>query len=193
MDPMYFSAPADWRAWLAAHGASATELWLGFYKVGATQRGITYAQAVDEALCAGWIDGVRKRADDARFVIRFTPRKPRSIWSAVNIKRVGELAALGRMLPAGEAAFAVRDEARSKIYSFEQREVVLSETYAQQLRADETAWRWFQVQPANYQKMATWWVMSAKREETRARRLATLIAECAAGRRLEQFTKWSGK
>jgi uncharacterized protein YdeI (YjbR/CyaY-like superfamily) len=193
MDPTYFSTQDEWRAWRAAHGASATELWLGFYKVGVGQRGITYAQAVDEALCAGWIDGVRKRMDDARFVIRFTPRKPTSIWSAVNIKRVGELTALGRMLPAGDAAFAARDEARSKVYSFEQQNAALSEAHAHQFRADEAAWRWFQAQPASYQKMATWWVMSAKREETRAKRLATLIADCAAGRRLEQFTKWSGK
>jgi uncharacterized protein YdeI (YjbR/CyaY-like superfamily) len=137
------------------------------------------------------IHTVRRRVDDTRFVIRFTPRQPRSIWSAVNIERMGELAALGLMLPPGEAAFAARDEARSKVYSFEQRDVTLADARVQQLRADEAARRWFQTQPASYEKLAVWWVMSARREETRAKRLATLIAECAAGRRLEQFTKWS--
>jgi uncharacterized protein YdeI (YjbR/CyaY-like superfamily) len=193
MEPTYFGTQADWRAWLAAHGADASGLLLGFYKVGASERGITYAQAVDEALCAGWIDGVRKRVDDERFTIRFTPRKSRSIWSAVNIKRVGELAALGLMLPAGSAAFAARDDERSKVYSFEQQSVSLSEAFEQRFRADETAWRWFQAQPASYRKQAIWWVTSAKREETRASRLATLIADSAAGRRLEHTIKWSGK
>jgi uncharacterized protein YdeI (YjbR/CyaY-like superfamily) len=193
LNPTYFGAQAEWRAWLAAHGASATELWLGFYKVGAAQHGNTYAQAVDEALCAGWIDGVRKRVDDARFAIRFTPRKPRSIWSAVNIKRVGELETLGLMLPAGRAAFAARVEQRSRVYVFEQTDIAFGEAYRQQFAADAAAWGWFQAQPASYRKVAIWWVMSAKRDETRAKRLATLIVESAAGRKLEQFTKWSGK
>ncbi|HEV2236432.1 MAG TPA: YdeI/OmpD-associated family protein [Ktedonobacterales bacterium] len=193
VDPTYFGAPADWRAWLAAHGADASELWLGFHKVGAATRGITYAQAVDEALCAGWIDGLRRRVDDERFTIRFTPRKPRSIWSAVNISRVGELEALGRMLPAGSAAFAARSEERSRVYSFEQQRAGLSAAFEERFRADEGAWRWFAAQPASYRKQASWWVMSAKREETQARRLATLIADSAAGRRLEYTTKWSVK
>jgi uncharacterized protein YdeI (YjbR/CyaY-like superfamily) len=193
MEPTYFRAQGEWRAWLAAHGADASELLLGFYKVGANARGITYAQAVDEALCAGWIDGVRKRVDGDRYTIRFTPRKPRSIWSAVNIKRVGELTALGLMLPAGSAAFAARKEERSRVYSFEQRHAALSEAFAERFRADDAAWRWFQAQPASYRKQATWWVMSAKREETRASRLTTLIADSAAGRRLEHTIKWSSK
>ncbi len=193
MDPTYFGTQADWRAWLAAHGDEATELWVGFYKVGAATRGITYAQAVDEALCAGWIDGLRKRVDDARFTIRFTPRKPGSIWSAVNIKRVGELEALGQMLPSGRAAFAARAEERSRVYSFEQPDAALSGEHAAQFQANEAAWRWFAAQPAGYRKQAIWWVTSAKREETRAKRLATLIADSAAGRRLEHTIKWSGR
>jgi uncharacterized protein YdeI (YjbR/CyaY-like superfamily) len=193
VDPTYFHTQADWRAWLAAHGAEATELWVGFYKAGTAERGITYAQVVDEALCAGWIDGVRRRVDAQRFTIRFTPRQPRSIWSAVNIARASELEALGLMLPTGRAAFAARDEERSRVYSFEQEHVVLSAEQIAQFQSHEAAWRWFEAQPAGYRKTATWWVMSAKREETRARRLATLIADSAAGRRLEQFTKWSGR
>jgi uncharacterized protein YdeI (YjbR/CyaY-like superfamily) len=192
-EPTYFSTQAEWRAWLVAHGAGATELLLGFHKVGAAQRGITYAQAVDEALCAGWIDGVRRRVDDARFTIRFTPRKPSSIWSAVNIRRMGELEALGRLLPAGRAAFAARSEERSRVYSFEQQGAALSDGFAAEFQANDAAWRWFQAQPPGYHKQAIWWVMSAKREETRAKRLATLIADSAAGRRLEHTIKWSGK
>jgi uncharacterized protein YdeI (YjbR/CyaY-like superfamily) len=193
MDPTYFRTQADWRVWLAAHGTSATEILVGFYKVGAAGRGIAYAQAVDEALSAGWIDGVRRRVDERRFTIRFAPRKPRRIWSAVNVKRANELEALGLMQPAGRAAFTARDDERSRVYSFEQQHAALSAAYLQRFQADAAAWRWLTAQPAGYRKTASWWVMSAKREETRARRLATLIADSAAGRRLELMTKWSGK
>jgi uncharacterized protein YdeI (YjbR/CyaY-like superfamily) len=183
-DATYFESPEAFRAWLAEHHATATELWVGFHKKHTGRPSLDWAQSVDQALCFGWIDGIRKRVDDDRFVIRFTPRKPGSNWSAVNIGRVAELEAMGLMQPAGRAAFARRREQQSGIYSYEQRPADLPEAYAARLRADERAWAFWQGQPPGYRKTATWWVVSAKQEETRLRRLASLIDECANGRRI---------
>jgi uncharacterized protein YdeI (YjbR/CyaY-like superfamily) len=145
---------------------------------------------VDEALCFGWIDGLRRGVDEHSYAIRFTPRKPRSTWSAVNLARVAELTAQGRMRPAGTRAFEQRVEERSGIYAYEQREnAALDEASVRQFRANQQAWDFFQAQPPSYRKTATWWVVSAKKEETRRKRLAKLIADSAAGRTFAQFTR----
>lgn len=159
-------------------------LLLGFHKKGSGQGGITYAEALDEALAFGWIDGVRKSLGAESYTIRFTPRRAGSIWSDVNTRRVGELAAMERMAPPGLAAFAARDEAKSRQYSHEQRSHGLDPAYEAQLQANPTAWAFWQAQPPGYRRNASWWVMSAKREETRQKRLATLIEDSAAGRRI---------
>lgn len=181
--PTYFETPEQFRAWLKKNHASATELYVGFYKKGSGKPSITWPESVDEALCVGWIDAVRKRIDHERYYIRFTPRKPKSIWSAVNIKRIGELKALGRLQKAGLAAFESRDTTRSNKYSFEQ-SVPIEFTPAQltQFKTNKKAWTWFESKAPSYRKAATWWVISAKREETKAKRLLTLIEDSAAGK-----------
>ncbi|CAA9576483.1 MAG: putative periplasmic membrane protein [uncultured Thermomicrobiales bacterium] len=190
MTPIYFASSAEFYAWLDEHHDSAPELWVGFHKKGSGQPSITWAEAVDQALCFGWIDGVRKRVDDQRYAIRFTPRRPRSIWSAVNIARVPELEALGMMRPAGLAAFAARTEGRSNLYAYEQGdEVALGEDFERQFRADERAWAFFGAQAAWYRKTAVWWVVSAKQDATRRRRLATLIEDSSQGRTVAPLTR----
>ena len=185
LKPKYFATPAAFRAWLEAHHATSTELLVGFYKRGSGKSSITWPESVDEALCFGWIDGVRRSIDDERYTIRFTPRKARSTWSAINIKRVAELTKLGRMQPAGMEAFARRQETKSQIYSYEQRvEATLDDEFQRQFRANRRAWEWFQTQPTWYRRTATYWVMTAKKEETRRKRLATLIADSANGNRI---------
>jgi uncharacterized protein YdeI (YjbR/CyaY-like superfamily) len=186
----YFSSPAELRAWLEAHHDTETELWVGYYKKGTGMPSLTWSEAVDEALCFGWIDGVVRRVDEKRHVQRFTPRKATSNWSAVNIAKVAALRAEGRMRPAGEAAFARRRDDRSAIYSYEQREnPVLEPEQEARLRANEAAWAYFSARPPSYRRVALYWVVSAKKPETRARRLATLIEESAAGRPLKQFIR----
>ena len=186
MSPTFFRAPADFRQWLERNHDTAPELWVGFHKKGSGKPSITWPQSVDEALCFGWIDGVRKSIDADSYVIRFTPRRPRSIWSLVNVKRVEELTKLGRMTPAGLRAFEARDPARSGVYSFEQRKesMTLAPPYEAKLRANRKAWAFFQSQAPYYRRMASLYVMSAKKEETRLRRLATLIEDSAKGQRL---------
>lgn len=164
------------------------ELWVGFYKKDSGKPSITWPQSVDEALCFGWIDGIRKSIDDLSYKIRFTPRKTRSIWSSVNIKRAQELIEQGLMQPAGLKAFAAREENRSGIYSYEQRSPELPDQYAKKLKKDRTAWKFFQEQPPSYRKAANWWVQSAKKEETRLKRLERLIQLSAARQRIPQFT-----
>jgi uncharacterized protein YdeI (YjbR/CyaY-like superfamily) len=188
MDVKFFKTPSDLREWLRENHDKAGELWIGFYKKSSGRGGITYPEAVDAALCFGWIDGIRKSVDDTSYTTRFTPRKPGSNWSMVNIKRVGELSDLGLMEPPGLKAFAARDEAKSRQYSYEERSRKLDDAYEEQFRANESAWTFFQAQPPGYRKTASWWVMSAKREETRRRRLATLISESEQGRRLAAVT-----
>jgi uncharacterized protein YdeI (YjbR/CyaY-like superfamily) len=189
-DVAYFDGPEAWRAWLETHHADATELWVGYHKRATGRPSLTWAESVDQALCFGWIDGIRKRVDDERYTIRFTPRTARSVWSRVNIERVAELNAQGLMRPAGLTAFAARDDRRSGIYSFEQREDPrLSAEQEAAFRADAAAWAWFAAQPPSYRRPATWWVVSAKQEATRARRLATLIADSGQGRRIAPLTR----
>ncbi len=193
-EAIYFASPAEFRAWLERHHESETELLVGYWKRATGKPSLTWSEAVDEALCFGWIDGVRRGVDGERHVQRFTPRKPRSTWSAVNIAKVEQLRAEGRMRPAGEAAFARRQDDRSAIYAYEQRDnPVLEPEHEARFRADAAAWEFFSSAPPSYRKPALWWVVSAKRPETRERRLAKLIEDSAAGRRLEQFTKWTKK
>lgn len=187
-EPVFFATPEDFRAWLEEHHADADELLVGFWKKGSRRPSITWPESVDEALCFGWIDGVRRRIDDEGYSIRFTPRKPSSTWSAVNVARVAELVGAGRMRAAGEAAFAARTEKRSATYSYEQGDVAFTPEQEAELRRDPAAWEFFSAQPASYRKAVTWWVLSAKRAETRTRRLQVLAEHNAARRRLAQFT-----
>src|SRR6266487_3449043 len=170
----FFNSPSDFRQWLEKNHDKASELWLGFYKKSAGKTGITYAEALDEALCFGWIDGVRKSIDDISYMIRFTPRKSRSIWSLVNTKRAEELRKLGRMKQSGLAAFQQRDPRRTGVYSFERAASKLGPVYEKKFRANKDAWDFFQNQPPGYRRLASFWVASAKKEETRLRRLAQL-------------------
>jgi uncharacterized protein YdeI (YjbR/CyaY-like superfamily) len=188
LKPKFFKSPADLRKWFEAHHASAPELWVGFFKKDSGKASVTWPQSVDEALCFGWIDGIRKGIDDRTYKIRFTPRKSRSAWSAVNIKRAGELVDQGLMRSAGLKAFAAREENRSGIYSYEQRSPELPEQYAKQLKGNLPAWKFFQAQPASYRKAVNWYVLSAKKEETRLKRLNHLINHSAQGQRIPQFT-----
>jgi uncharacterized protein YdeI (YjbR/CyaY-like superfamily) len=183
MKPTFFASLPAWRAWLEEHHAETSELWVGFYKKSSGKPSITWPESVDGALCFGWIDGVRKSLDEVSYVIRFTPRRPRSIWSAVNIKRVQTLKKMGLMQPAGLKAFQRRTGDRSEIYAYEQRKgAKLSAADAKQFRGHKKAWSFFQSQPPWYRRTASWWVISAKREDTRRRRLATLIEDSENGR-----------
>ncbi len=188
MSPAFFETPADFRAWLAEHHAAATELLVGFYKKGSGRPSLTWPESVDEALCYGWIDGVRRGVDAGSYTVRFTPRKAGSIWSSVNIEKVRVLTELGRMQPAGLAAFEARKADRSGVYSHEQGDVAMPEPYLGLLRADAAAWAFFERQPASYRKAASWWVASAKKDETRRKRLDALVAFSAQGERVPQFT-----
>ena len=185
--PTFFATPADLRRWFAKNAASTPELLVGFHKKGSGKPSITWPESVDEALCVGWIDGVRRRIDDTSYTIRFTPRRPGSIWSAINIAKVKELTAAGRMKPAGLAAFAAR-RAEGPGYSYKQ---LMTSAFApeqeRRFRKNAAAWRFFSAQPPGYRQHATYWVVSAKKDDTRERRLATLIADSAAGRRLARL------
>ena len=193
MEPTFFATPPEFRQWLEKHHESALELMVGFYKKGSGRPSITWSEAVDQALCFGWIDGRSKRIDDDGYFIRFTPRRPSSIWSSVNIAKVAELTRLGLMEPAGLRAFEKRTEKKSKIYSYEQTgEIKLDETYERRFRADKKAWSFFQSQAAWYQRAATWRVMSAKKEETRLKRLGELIESSESGRTIPQLTRPKG-
>jgi uncharacterized protein YdeI (YjbR/CyaY-like superfamily) len=184
-EPVFFETPEAFRAWLAKHHAAHVELLVGFWKVGCGKPCMTWPQSVDEALSFGWIDGVRKRIDDLSYTIRFSPRKPGSNWSAINIARVAELTADGRMHAAGLAAFEKRSAARSGIYAYEQRDQARLDAAAEKrFRADRKAWRFFEAQPPGYRHLAIWRVVSAKREATRESRLAALIEASARGERL---------
>jgi uncharacterized protein YdeI (YjbR/CyaY-like superfamily) len=184
MAVQFFRTPADLRKWLQKHHASAVELWVGYYKVASGKASITWQESVDEALCFGWIDGIRKTIDAERYTNRFTPRKAVSTWSAVNIRRVQALIEKKRMQPAGLKAFEARREYRSGIYSYEQRPTELVEPYLSLMKRDKAAWVFFQAQPPSYRKTLTWYVISAKQEQTRLKRLKTLIEACTRGRRL---------
>jgi uncharacterized protein YdeI (YjbR/CyaY-like superfamily) len=183
--PSFFATPAAWRRWLERHHRATKELWVGFWKRHTGKPSITWPESVDEALCYGWIDGLRRSRDADSYVIRFTPRKPDSHWSLVNVRRVAVLKKERRMRPAGLEVFAARDEKKSGTYSFEQRRSVkLTGAYLKALKADAAAWRFFSAQAPWYRRTAAFYVMSAKKEETRQRRLATVIADSARGRRI---------
>jgi uncharacterized protein YdeI (YjbR/CyaY-like superfamily) len=182
--PSFFESGAHFRRWLAANHQEADEVWVGFWKAHTGRGGLTYEEAVEEALCFGWIDGLVKRVDELAYKQRFTPRRPRSIWSAVNIRKVEALRKAGRLARAGLAAFEGRDPSRANLYSGENRQVVLCLAYEKRFRARNAAWRFFETQPAGYRRTAMFWVMSAKREQTRDRRLARLIEDSAKGLRV---------
>lgn len=184
MKPKFFRSPAEFRGWLSKHHDTESELLVGFHKKNSGKKSVTYAEALDEALCFGWIDGVRKSYDDNSYTIRFTPRKPKSIWSLVNVGHVKRLEKEGRMQPAGKAAYERRDEKRTGIYSFENRPKQLSTAYEKQLQANAKAWEFFQNQPPYYRRTISFWVMSAKKEETQLSRLARLIEASANGKRV---------
>jgi len=185
MKPAFFETPADFRRWLKENHASETELWVGFYKKSTGKPTITWPEAVDQALCFGWIDGVRKTLDAESYTNRFTPRRRGSNWSLVNIKKAQELIESGLMQPPGKRAFEARDPAKSGIYLFEQQTTAtLPPVEKKRFKANKRAWQFFESQPPGYRKLAIRWVLNAKLEATRDRRLATLIRDSAAGRRL---------
>ena len=182
----FFLNPLHFRAWLEKHAATENELLAGFYKVDSGHPSMTWSESVDEALCYGWIDGVRKRIDDASYTIRFTPRKTTSIWSAVNINKFNDLQQQGRMTPAGEKAFSHRTEAKSRIYAFEQAESAeLSDQELQAFKRDKTAWAYFESCPPGYKKQMLHRITTVKRAETRATRLAKLVEACKKGERIQ--------
>ena len=184
-EPRFFADGLAFRAWLEQNAATEAALVVGYYKVGSGRPSMSWPESVDEALCFGWIDGVRKRIDDAAYQIRFTPRKPTSIWSAVNIAKMEVLQAQGRMRPEGLAAFALRRDDRSAVYSFEQADVSALSPAEQEAFAQHTAaYAYFAGTPPSYKKQLLHWITTAKRPETRAARLAKLVSACAAGERI---------
>ena len=188
MDPTFFASPAAFRKWLEKHHGKATELLVGFYKKDSGRPSITWPESVDQALCFGWIDGVRRRIDDVSYSIRFTPRKSISTWSAINIGRVAELTKLGLMQPAGLRAYAQRREDKSAIYAYENAVRTLAPADEKRFRANRKAWAYFTAQAPSYRRVCIYWVTSAKKDETRERRLATLIDDSAHGRRVGAVT-----
>ena len=184
MEPIFFETPAEFRAWLEEHHADESELLVGFHKTSSGRPSMTWPESVDQALCFGWIDGVRKSIDESSYQIRFTPRGPRSIWSAVNIARVKVLTGEKRMQPGGLAAYAKRKDNKSGIYAYEQRHDRLEEPYAGLLKTNKAAAAFFEAQPPYYRKRMGWWIVSAKKEATRMERLAKLIDVCARKERI---------
>ena len=184
----FFKTPSQFRKWLDNNNGRSIEIWVGLYKKDSTERGITYSEALDQALCYGWIDGALESIDENVWMKRFTPRKPGSIWSLVNIKRVEKLNKLGLMTPAGLKAFNARLKEKSGIYSYEQEEKELADDYKKKLMANKKAWECFQSQAHSYQRTVIHWVMRAKREKTRQKRLMELIEESSKGLRLARFT-----
>ena len=189
-EPRFFASGEEFRAWLAEFHATEPELWVGFHKRHSKLPSMTWPESVDEALCYGWIDGVRKRIDEQSYKIRFTPRRKRSRWSAVNSRRIAELKQLERVQASGWIVYAERQGATDANYAYEQRHLVqLDETQETEFRNNRKAWRYFEAQPAWYRRTALWWVVSAKREETRARRLAQLIADSAEGKTIRELNR----
>ena len=194
IQPTFFSTSSHWRDWLENHHAHRSELWVGFHKKDSGKASLSWPESVDKALCFGWIDGLRRSIDETSYMIRFTPRKPRSIWSAVNVKRMKELTRQGRVSSAGVRAFEKRDGERTEIYAYEQRTgAELSGIHRRQFRANQGAWDFFCAQPPWYRRTASWWVISAKREDTRAKRLSQLIADSARGDRIAPLRRTKAK
>jgi uncharacterized protein YdeI (YjbR/CyaY-like superfamily) len=187
MKAIYFESPAAFRKWLEKNHDKADELLVGFHKRDSGKPSMTWPESVDEALCFGWIDGVRKSVDDERYTIRFTPRKQKSIWSAVNLRKMEALLKAGRVAPAGMAAYERRPKDKAP-YSFEQRPESFGPEYEKQFRANRKAWAFFESQPPGYRRIAMWFVLSAKKDETRQRRLQHVIEISAKGERLEPMT-----
>jgi uncharacterized protein YdeI (YjbR/CyaY-like superfamily) len=185
MKPIFFKKQSDLRKWFEKNADTATSLLAGFYRVATGKPSITWSQSVDEALCFGWIDSIRNSIDDESYSIRFTPRKPNSIWSAVNIKKVEELKKKGLMKPKGLELFNMMDKNKLKTYSFERSIVQFSPAFEKKFKANKKAWKFFQQMPPSYRKPVTNWVMTAKQEETQLRRLATLITDCEEGRKIK--------
>ena len=188
-NPKFFKSPEAFGRWLESNHSSAQELWVGFHRKSTGKPSLTWAESVDEALCFGWIDGIRKTVDEARYAIRFTPRRPGSNWSSINIQRARALIKEGRMRPAGLTAFEDRHKARAEGYSYENRPRQLPSRYLKVLKANKAAWAFYRDQPPGYRRSATWWVLSAKREETRLKRLSALIRDAAEGRRVRQLSQ----
>jgi uncharacterized protein YdeI (YjbR/CyaY-like superfamily) len=189
MKVTHFKTPAAFRAWLETHHASERELWVGYYKKSTGRPSITWPESVDQALCFGWIDGVRRSIDEHSYTIRFTPRKPTSIWSAINLRRVKALARSGQIHPAGLAAFRARRDKKSGGYSIAALPVDLDPKYAALLRRNAAAWKFFRAQPPGYRKMVNHWITSAKREATRLSRLEHLVTYSARGERIPRLTR----
>lgn len=185
----FFDDSVAFRKWLQQYHRSAAELWVGFRKVGTGRPSIRWPESVDEALCFGWIDGLRKRLDDTSYAIRFSPRKPASTWSAVNIARARALIDAGRMQPAGLKAFDARRENRSGVYTYQQRSAELPPPYAAAMAGNKAASAFFEAQPGSYRKAMMWWIVSAKREQTRRKRLSELIEFSANGKWLPQYLR----
>jgi len=180
----YFKSTSAFHRWLEVNHARVRELWVGFFRKDSGRGGLSYAEAVDEALCFGWIDGLKRRVDELSYTHRFTPRKPKSNWSRINIQHVERLIKAGRLMPAGRRAYAARKPERSGVYSFENAPRKLAAEDQGRFQADKLAWKFFQRQPTGYQRTAIWWVVSAKQPPTRAQRLGRLIADSHNGRRL---------
>jgi uncharacterized protein YdeI (YjbR/CyaY-like superfamily) len=189
LKPVFFATPRALRQWLEQYHATADALLVGYYKKGSGRPSITWPESVDQALCFGWIDGIRKSIDHARYTIRFTPRKRGSVWSSINIKRARALIADGLMHPAGRAAYRARKLNKSGIYSYEQRSVNLPPPYERLLKQSKSAWRFFEEQPASYRKAVSWWIVSAKREETRLKRLEKLVANSVQQQRIPELRR----
>jgi uncharacterized protein YdeI (YjbR/CyaY-like superfamily) len=187
--PRFFASATQFRLWLQQNAATASELWVGYWKIAAGRPTLTWSESVDQALCFGWIDGIRKRVDEDRYTIRFTPRKPGSVWSAVNVAKVEALQRAKLMQPGGLAAFKSKRDHRSGIYSYEQRSVQLPEPYLGALKEARRAHRFFEAQTASYRKAAVWWVLSARQESTRLRRLEQLVRDSGEGRQIKQFAR----
>ncbi len=190
-EPTFFATPARWRAWLERNHGRQNELWVGFHKKANGHPSITWPESVDQALCFGWIDGIRKSLGETSYVIRFTPRRQGSIWSAVNIRRLEALIRDGVVAPAGLAAYARRTAAKSAIYAYEQdrKAAALPDDLVREFKRNRAAWAFHSAQPPGYQRTAAWWVLSAKQDATRRKRFATLVADSAAGQRIGQLRR----
>jgi uncharacterized protein YdeI (YjbR/CyaY-like superfamily) len=192
MKPKFFKSPAEFHEWLQKHHDKSKELFVGFYKKSSGKKSITYPEALDEALCFGWIDGVRKSIDEISYAQRFSPRKPKSIWSLINVRHVERLKSEGRMQPSGLAVYALREDKRTGVYSFENRPRELSPEYQKVFQKNKKAWEFFKNQPPYYQRTLSFYVMGAKQEATRLRRLQLLMESSEKGKRhglLEQKPK----
>jgi uncharacterized protein YdeI (YjbR/CyaY-like superfamily) len=189
MEPIFFKSPKEFYDWLEEHHDSESEVYVGMYKAHTGKPSMTWSEAVDQALCFGWIDGRANRIDEDSWMQRFTPRRPGSNWSKINVEKMAKLTEAGLMRPAGLAAFERRSQDRTGVYSFERENAVLPPEYEQRLRANAAAWEYWEARPPGYRRTATHWVMSARREETRERRLSQLIEDCASGQHIKPLRR----